>query len=318
MERTVETHTPSVPAAPKLAQRVPARRPDFRWPYHRWVSITRWIVLDVGETLIDETRFWAAWADELGISRLTFMAGLGAVIARGGEYLGVFDLFGITGWRDLAGAVEARHGGFTAADLYPDAAPALGALHAAGYRIAITANQPAIRDAQLRALGIVPDVMAMSEAMGVSKPNPAFFARTLQLLGDPPPGRVAYVGDRIDNDVLPAIRAGMRPVWLRRGPWGRIQAPPADAAGVLVVGSLAELVDRVGEVWADDGGPPGLAGQASGPDEASASGDDGSADEASASGDDESADGEVLPAGGDDGSAGEPARSAGGVRPASR
>jgi FMN hydrolase / 5-amino-6-(5-phospho-D-ribitylamino)uracil phosphatase len=250
------------------------------------MSPARWIVLDVGETLIDETRFWAAWADELGISRLTFMAGLGAVIARGGEYRGVFDLFGITGWQKLAGAVEARHGGFTAADLYPDAAPALDALQVAGYRVAITANQPAIRDPQLRSLGIDPDVMAMSEAMGVSKPDPAFFTRTLELLGDPPPRRVAYVGDRIDNDMLPAIHAGLRPVWLRRGPWGRIQALPSDVAGVLVVGTLAELVDRVGEVWADADERPGLPSET------------------------------AVPA--EDGSPGDRARSAGGVRPASR
>ena len=56
--------------------------------------------------------------------------------------------------------------------------------------------------------------------MGVSKPDPAFFARTLELLGSPPPADVAYVGDRVDNDVRPSAAAGMRAVWVRRGPWG--------------------------------------------------------------------------------------------------
>jgi FMN hydrolase / 5-amino-6-(5-phospho-D-ribitylamino)uracil phosphatase len=221
------------------------------------MSLERWVVLDVGETLIDETRFWAAWADELGIPRLTFMAGLGAVIARGDAYRGVFDLFGISDWQELADSVEARHGGFTPADLYPDAVPAIDALRGAGYRVAITANQPAVRDPQLRALGIEPDVMAMSEAMGVSKPDPAFFVRTLELLGDPPPDRVAYVGDRIDNDVLPAIQAGLRAVWLRRGPWGRIQVLPPGDAGVLVIASLAELAVRADELWHGRGDPSG-------------------------------------------------------------
>ena len=41
----------------------------------------RWVVLDVGETLIDESRIWAIWADVLGIPRLTFMAVLGAAVA---------------------------------------------------------------------------------------------------------------------------------------------------------------------------------------------------------------------------------------------
>ena len=43
----------------------------------------RWVCLDVGETLIDETRIWSVWADVAGISRLTLMAALGATIAGG-------------------------------------------------------------------------------------------------------------------------------------------------------------------------------------------------------------------------------------------
>ena len=49
----------------------------------RWNG--RWVVFDVGETLVDETRVWSTWADVVGIPRLTFMAVLGAVIARGGS-----------------------------------------------------------------------------------------------------------------------------------------------------------------------------------------------------------------------------------------
>lgn len=214
------------------------------------MSENRWVVLDVGETLIDETRVWSTWADELGITRLTFMAALGAVIARDEDHRTVFDLLGISDWTERRDAVEARYGGFTPADLYPDAIQAIEGLRAGGCQVAITANQPARRAAQLEALGISTEVLAMSEAMGVSKPDPAFFARTLTLLGDPPPGRVAYVGDRVDNDVLPAMRAGLRPVWLRRGPWGRIQALPPATTGVLVVDSLAELVARQSELWA--------------------------------------------------------------------
>lgn len=43
----------------------------------------RAVVFDVGETLVDETRAWSAWADWLGIPRLTFLAVCGAAIARG-------------------------------------------------------------------------------------------------------------------------------------------------------------------------------------------------------------------------------------------
>lgn len=209
----------------------------------------RWISLDVGETLIDETRIWSIWADELRVPRLTFFAALGAVIERGGEHRDAFTVFGADDWQLRMPAVEAAYGGFGPEDLYPDALRALQALRAAGYRLAIVANQPAIRSEQLGAIGVDADVVAMSETMGVAKPDPAFFARALELMGNPEPSDVAYVGDRVDNDVLPSVAAGMRAVWIRRGPWGVIQRVPADARHALTVDSLDELVERIGEVW---------------------------------------------------------------------
>ena len=209
----------------------------------------RWVVIDVGETLIDETRIWSTWADVLGVSRLTLLAVLGATIARGGDFRDPLALFGGEDWRQRIPEVEVAFGGFTAADLYPDAARSIDTLRAAGYRVAIVANQPAIRDEQLRASGIEAEVMAMSDAMGVAKPDPAFFARTLELIGSPQPGDVAYVGDRVDNDVLPAIAAGLRAIWIRRGPWGVIQELPDGTRPALVIATLDELVERIGDVW---------------------------------------------------------------------
>ncbi len=209
----------------------------------------RWVVLDVGETLIDETRIWSVWSDELGISRLTFMAALGAAIARGQDHREVFRILGHDDWRSHYAAVTAAYGGFREDDLYPDALPAVRALADDGYRIAVIANQPMSRTAELRALGLAPDVMAMSEEMRIAKPDPGFFARALALMGEPAPSDVAYVGDRVDNDVLPAAAAGLRAVWIRRGPWGMIQALPGDTAPALVVDTLAELAERMGEAW---------------------------------------------------------------------
>ena len=148
-----------------------------------------------------------------------------------------------------AADVEAAYGGFSPEDLYPDAVRSIDTLRAAGYRVAVFANQPAIRDEQLRAIGIEVDVMAMSDALGVAKPDPAFFVRMLELIGSPPPGDVAYAGDRVENDVVPAIAAGLRAIWVRRGPWGLIEELPDGVEPALVVGSLDELADRIGEAW---------------------------------------------------------------------
>ena len=83
----------------------------------------RWVCLDVGETLIDETRVWATWADVLGVPRMTFMAAFGAVVARGQEHRACSRCWAsATGGRWLP-EVQRRYGGFQAGDLYPDALP---------------------------------------------------------------------------------------------------------------------------------------------------------------------------------------------------
>jgi FMN phosphatase YigB (HAD superfamily) len=206
-----------------------------------------WVILDVGETLIDETRVWATWARHVGVSPLTFAAALGAVIAVGGPHQSVFDRLGVPDWRALIPAVDEDLGNLRPGDVYPDALAAERALRDHGYRTALIANQPARRHAELLALGFAPDVIAMSEAMGVSKPADGFYRRALELLGDPDPARVAHVGDRIDNDVVPARRNGLRSVWIRRGPWGRLQED-TDGAADLVIASLDDLVRRLPEL----------------------------------------------------------------------
>ena len=207
----------------------------------------RWVCFDVGETLIDETRVWSIWADLLGVTRLTFMAALGAVIADGEDHRDVFQMVGRPDWEKLYPDFSAAYGGFRAEDLYPDAVSALESLRDAGLKLAIFANQPAQRTAELQALGIRPDLMAMSAEWGVSKPAPEFYARALAEMRANPRD-VAYVGDRLDNDIRPTAVAGIRPVWVRRGPWGVIGGGEIPA-GTVVVDSLTELVERIDEVW---------------------------------------------------------------------
>lgn len=93
----------------------------------------------------------------------------------------------------------------------------------------------------------------MSEGLGVAKPDRAFYERALELMGSPDPSAVGYVGDRVDNDVLPAADAGLCSIWIRRGPWGVIQRLPAGFHPALTVDSLEELAERIGEAWPEPG-----------------------------------------------------------------
>ena len=211
---------------------------------------SRWVALDVGETLIDETRVWSVWADLLGVPRLTLMAALGAEIATGGDHRTAFEIVGAPHWRELLPRAEDLYGGFQPVDCYPDALPAVQELCARGYRVAILANQPARRTPELRALGFEPDVMAMSDEMGVYKPDAAFFQKAMELMGVPDAALVAYVGDRVDNDVIASAAAGMHPVWVRRGPWGVIQELPEELRrATMVATSLSEVVARIDDAW---------------------------------------------------------------------
>ncbi len=211
---------------------------------------TRWICFDVGETLIDETRVWSTWADILDIPRFTFMATFGAVIANEQDHRNVFEFLGRKDWQRYRAKFDEEYGSFQSSDLYPDAIWAIEDLRAAGYRISVIANQPARRTEELRAIGVTADVIAMSDEMEASKPAPKFYVKALELMGAVP-GDVAYVGDRLDNDVYPSQAAGMQPVWLQRGPWAKLAKDvPPFLPGVVVVDSLRELSERHEMLWA--------------------------------------------------------------------
>jgi len=201
----------------------------------------RVVCFDVGEVLIDETRVWSLWADLIGVSPLTFAAVLGAAIVQGEEPSAVFPhLAPNVDWRSLENDHEAIYGGFVEADLYADVRPVLGQLRADGLKIVISGNQPARRTPQLQALDLPCDALAMSEDLGVEKPSQGFF-EAVCALADAAPAQVLYVGDRIDNDVLPAAAAGLRTCWLQRGPWGQLQEAPDDIEPDIVLEGLGEL-----------------------------------------------------------------------------
>ncbi|MFD6952579.1 HAD family hydrolase [Nocardiopsis sp. NPDC060348] len=216
----------------------------------------RTVVFDVGETLVDETRIFARWADRFGIPHMAFFGTIGAVLASGGTLTDGFRLL-VPGF-DLAAEsarwrAEDPHGErehFGERDLYPDVRPAFGAMREAGLSLVIAGNQPPEAGPALAAMELGVDGIGISDDWGVKKPEPEFFDRVLSLARDTRPGivpeEVLYVGDRVDNDVLPARRAGMRTVLLRRGIYGYRHAATEDAARAdAVLDDLHQLADWI-------------------------------------------------------------------------
>ena len=120
--------------------------------------------------------------------------------------------------------------------------PALHALRAEGHRLGIAANQTPRAAAAIAALELPVDFIGISSQWGLSKPSAEFFARVVEVVGQPA-HEICYIGDRIDNDVEPAKAAGMRAILIRRGPWGELHAVSANASSThQVIRTLTELL----------------------------------------------------------------------------
>ncbi len=215
--------------------------------------MVRAVVFDVGETLIGETRIWSRWADRLGVPRFTMLGVLGGMAALDRSHRDAFQV--VRPGLDIEAEIEAWRrddpGGlrenFDADDLYPDVRPGLAALREAGHQVIIAGNQPPQAYDALVAMNLPADAVHTSAGWGVSKPQREFFDKVAAVAGREP-GEILYVGDRLDNDVLPARDAGMRTALIRRGPWGYLHAERPEAlVADLIVDTVPELAAALAE-----------------------------------------------------------------------
>lgn len=206
------------------------------------------VFFDVGEVLIDESTEYGAWADWLGVPRHTFSAMFGAVIARGEDYRAVFQHFrpGFDLAVERQRRLDAGRGEFfDGRDLYLDVRPCLAALRERGYFVGVAGNQTARAGRLLRELNLGVDVIATSDDWAAEKPSPAFFDCVVRAAGVPA-NQVLYVGDRLENDIQPAIEVGLRTAHIARGPWGFQQVSSPERKHVdILLDSLAELPQKL-------------------------------------------------------------------------
>jgi FMN phosphatase YigB (HAD superfamily) len=188
-------------------------------------------VFDFGYTLVNEDRVWTEIAGQYGWPESVFFATLGAVIERRGRHREVFDVLGAPRPPEPVP--------FERRDFYDDALPALRSIKERGCVVGIAGNFSSEIEDFLREHADV-DFVASSARWGVEKPDPGFFARIAEAAGHPG-DEITYVGDRIDNDVLPAAAAGMTAVFLERGPWAAVQKGWPEAQGVTAISDLGSV-----------------------------------------------------------------------------
>ena len=101
--------------------------------------------------------------------------------------------------------------------LYSDAYECLEIL-SSRYKIGIIANQSLGTKDRLEQHGILQyiDLVIASAEEGVAKPDKKIFEIALER-GNCKPNNAVMIGDRIDNDMIPAKLLGMHTIWIKQG-----------------------------------------------------------------------------------------------------
>ncbi len=103
--------------------------------------------------------------------------------------------------------------------LYSDTEECLKRL-SKNYKIGVIANQSLGTVSRLENFGIKKyiDLVIASAEEGVAKPDKRIFELALERAGCRPEQAV-MIGDRIDNDIIPAKEIGMHTIWVKQGFW---------------------------------------------------------------------------------------------------
>lgn len=196
----------------------------------------RWLFFDIGSTLVDESKAYARRVRETvagsNISPEQFYE----------EMLGFYR-------QNQKGDLEtARKYGLSAAPwhseeeaLYPDAISCLQKLYKF-YSIGVIANQLPGTAARMENMGLSSylKLIVASAEEGVAKPDPKIFRMALNRSGCLPEQAV-MIGDRLDNDIVPAKRLGMKTVWIKQGFGGLSSIRSPEEEPDFTVADLSEL-----------------------------------------------------------------------------
>ena len=102
--------------------------------------------------------------------------------------------------------------------LYEDTVDVFEYLTSKGYKLGVIANQKTGLKNRLEEFGILKyfDLVIASEEVGVSKPDKEIFNIALSK-AKCKLHECIMIGDRLDNDIIPANKIGMKTIWIRQG-----------------------------------------------------------------------------------------------------
>ena len=178
-----------------------------------------WIFFDVGSTLVNESRAYEhRIKDIVNGTSITYQQFYNKAIEyykqnKKGDLEAVkFFNLKITPWH-----TEDEY-------VYPEANNVLLRLKKR-YKIGIIANQSLGTAIRLEKMGLSKyiDLVISSAEEGVSKPDKKIFYIALERASCLPQNAV-MIGDRLDNDIIPANSIGMKTIWIKQG-FGALATP---------------------------------------------------------------------------------------------
>ena len=200
--------------------------------------MVKWIFFDVGSTLVDETEAYDHRVREMIVgTNITFKEFDDARVALARQ--------GLDG-----NSAAIKHFGLTKTPWhsedevpYSDAHTTLAALIDKGYKLGIIANQKLGTTERLEAwcLRQYFDVIAASAEIGYAKPDKEIFEKAFELARCTAEESV-MVGDRLDNDIIPAKAIGMKTVWVKNGLAQYQGAELGEGVADYQIDSLSELL----------------------------------------------------------------------------
>ena len=127
--------------------------------------------------------------------------------------------------------------------IYPEAPYVLDIL-AKKYNLGVIANQSLGTKKRLMKFGIAGyfDFIVSSAEAGFAKPDLKIFRLALKNAGCLP-NESYMIGDRLDNDIVPAAKIGMKTIWVRQGEFADGNPELIEFKPNVVVNNICEILE---------------------------------------------------------------------------
>ena len=198
----------------------------------------KWIFFDIGSTLVDES---VAYQNRIERT----IAGTNVTYDDFYNKMVEISKYNQSGYNKALEAYGLKTVPWNSDDefVYPETENCLSEL-SKHYKIGIIANQNLGSEERLEKLGLLKhiDLVIASAEEGVAKPDLRIFQIALDRANCKPEEAV-MVGDRIDNDIIPANKIGMTTVWIKHGFGGYAELKEIEEHPDYTINNLNDLLN---------------------------------------------------------------------------